>query len=99
MKKTLGRLTLSTLLLLTVGCTKQPKKVATSTPPAEQPINISANDDNKFRHLSTQEVGDVEVICHNCQAHFKLSHKIQKMSMKGDAIVTCPVCHRNYLGK
>ena len=101
MNKTLGKLTTATLfLLLTVGCTKQAEKTATAPVPTQQTTQVTANDDHKFRHLNTQRTaGEVEVVCHNCQAHFKLSQKIQKMSMKGNAVVTCPICHKNYLAK
>ena len=59
---------------------------------------------NRFRTVTTtnttsQRVGSQTVVCHNCTAEFKLSDKIQKMSMKGDAVVDCPVCHHNYLKK
>ncbi|NEW61662.1 hypothetical protein GSY74_10230 [Sulfurovum sp. bin170] len=37
------------------------------------------------------------VVCHNCRAKFKLSHRIQKLVGEGNAEVACPVCHKNYL--
>ncbi len=98
MNKTLRRLITATLFLSTVGCSNPAKTITTA--PAQQPTHVvSTNDANQFRTLNSQRTGSVEVICHNCQAHFKLSQQIHKMSMKGDAIVDCPVCHKNYLGK
>ena len=107
MYKTLGTLITATLLLsLTVGCTE--KTITTNTAQTQevvtthsQPIanQVPAPDTNRFRVTLPEQVGDVEVVCHNCRAHFKLSQKIQKMSMKGDAIINCPICHKDYLGK
>lgn len=47
------------------------------------------------RHRTTTP--RVTVVCRSCQASFKLSPRIQKLSMKGDAHVACPVCHKDYL--
>jgi len=100
MNKTLETLITATLLITIVGCTET-KTITTA--PTQQPTPVVSNSDaNQFRtinSLDTASVGNVEVVCHNCQAHFKLSQQIQKMSMKGDAIVDCPVCHKNYLHK
>jgi len=65
---------------------------------------IEVENSNRFRTITTtntasQRVGSQTVVCHNCTAKFKLSDKIQKMSMKGDAVVDCPICHHNYLKK
>jgi len=92
MKSTTPILLLSTLALLMLSaCT--PEKQQT-------PIKVEDNS-NRFRTITTtnDRVGSQTVVCHNCRAEFKLSQKIQKMSMKGDAIVPCPVCHHNYLEK
>jgi len=99
MNKTIKVLTLATLLIATFnGCTET-KTIAT-TAPTSQPMPVVSNHNVKqFSTINSQETGDIEVVCHNCQAHFKLSQQIQKMSMKGDAIVDCPVCHKDYLGK
>ena len=108
MKKTLGTLLAATLLLsLTVGCTEKtittnvtaPTQEVVTTHTAPVVNQISASDANRFRVTQPERVGSVEVICHNCRAHFKLSQQIQKMSMKDDAIIDCPVCHKDYLGK
>lgn len=100
MNKTLGRLiTVTLFLLLTVGCTKSTQITTATTPTQQNTQAVSANDANQFSTISSQRTGSVEVVCHNCQAHFKLSQQIHKMSMKGDAIVDCPVCHKDYLGK
>lgn len=66
-----------------------------------EPTPIKVQENNGFRTINTQNdrVGNQTVVCHNCQAQFKLSQKIQKISMKGDAIVECPICHHNYLEK
>jgi DNA-directed RNA polymerase subunit RPC12/RpoP len=68
----------------------------------QSPVQVEDNS-NRFRTInagnSSRQVGSQTVVCHNCTAQFKLSQKIQKMSMKGDAIVDCPVCHHNYLKK
>jgi hypothetical protein len=102
MNKTLGTLITATLLLslTVVGCSKT--QTVTTAPVAQQetPAVVSSSDANQFRTINSQEteaVGSVDVVCHNCQAQFKLSQQIQKMSMKGDAIVDCPVCHKNYI--
>ena len=100
MNKALGTVITATLLLiLTVGCTEKTiitNATDTTVVPANQ---ISTADANRFRVTHPEQVGRVEVICHNCRAQFKLSQQIKKMSMKGDAIIDCPVCHKDYLGK
>jgi len=100
MNKTLGTVITATLLLiLTVGCTGNTittNATDTTVAPATQ---ISTADANRFRVTHPEQVGRVEVVCHNCRAQFKLSQQIKKMSMKGDAIIDCPVCHKDYLGK
>jgi Zn finger protein HypA/HybF involved in hydrogenase expression len=92
-KKALKVFALATLLLSTFsGCVK--KSEATTV------TEVTPADNNRFQTINTRETtraGSVEVVCHNCRATFKLSPTIQKMSMKGDAIVDCPVCHQNYL--
>ena len=40
-----------------------------------------------------------EVICHNCQAKFKLSRAMHKRDNSGDEYIECPICHHNYLKK
>jgi len=93
MKATTRTLLLSTLALVMLSaCTPEKQQQA--------PIKVEGNS-NQFRTITTtnDRVGSQTVVCHNCTAQFKLSQKIQKMSMKGDAIVTCPVCHHNYLKK
>jgi len=101
MNKTLRTLLTATLFLtLTVGCTEKTittTSATTHTAPVEN--QISTADANRFRVTQPERVGSVEVICHNCRAQFKLSQQIYKMSMKGDAIIDCPVCHQNYLGQ
>ncbi len=108
MNKTLGTLITATLFLtLTVtGCNKKTITTNTKAPTQEvattdsTPVNqISTADENRFRVTLPEQVGNVEVVCHNCQARFKLTQQLQKMSMKGDAIIPCPICHKNYLGK
>ena len=62
--------------------------------------NTSVTTPKGFENTRTLRTANSStVICHNCRAKFKLSPTIQKMSMKGDAIVDCPVCHKDYLGK
>ena len=108
MKKSLGTLITAALFLtLTVSCSQ--KAVVNDTTASTQEVQItnsesvsnqiSAPDTNRFRVTLPEQVGNVEVVCHNCRARFKLSQQIQKMSMKGDAIINCPVCHKDYLGK
>jgi hypothetical protein len=108
MNKTLGTLIAATLILTIVGCTDNKSVTPEHTAQTVQsntevvPSAVPSSDANQFRTISSldnNQVGRVEVICHNCQAHFKLSQQIQKMSLDGDAIVDCPVCHKNYLGK
>ena len=90
MKTTLIALLLSLLALLITACSPEKQQV---------PVQVE-NDSNRFRTINANNrVGSQTVICHNCRAEFKLSQQIQKMSMKGDAIVDCPVCHHNYLKK
>jgi DNA-directed RNA polymerase subunit RPC12/RpoP len=96
MKTTLIALLLSILALLITAC----------SPEKQQQIPVQVEDNsNRFRTINannnstTNRVGSQTVVCHNCRAEFKLSQQIQKMSMKGDAIVDCPVCHHNYLKK
>jgi DNA-directed RNA polymerase subunit RPC12/RpoP len=92
MKTTLIALLFTTLMLITfTGCAAEKSQ--------ETPIKVEGN---KFRTLdadNNQPVGSQTVVCHNCSAQFKLSNKIHKMSMKGNAVVDCPVCHHNYLEK
>jgi DNA-directed RNA polymerase subunit RPC12/RpoP len=92
MKTTLIALLFTTLTLITfAGCAAEKSE--------QNPVKV---EENKFRTLTTdnnQRVGSQTVVCHNCSAEFKLSPKIQKMSMKGDAVVDCPICHHNYLKK
>ena len=93
MKKTLFALLFTTLTLITFTACAAEK---------EQP-KIEGDNENRFRTINatnrTGRVAEQTVVCHNCTAKFKLSNKIHKMSMKGDAVVTCPVCHHNYLKK
>ena len=92
MKTTLIALLVGTFALITFTACTADKQV-------EAPVQVE-NNSNRFRTINaTNRVGSQTVICHNCSAQFKLSQKIQKMSMKGDAIVKCPVCHHNYLKK
>jgi len=91
MKTTLIALLFTTLTLVTfAGCAAEKSE--------QNPVKVEGN---KFRTLdaANQRVGSQTVVCHNCTAKFKLSNKIHKMSMKGDAVVDCPVCHHNYLEK
>ena len=95
MKKTLKIIILSALALsIFNGCTTKEAKPNIATTPI--PTNV-----NTFETMSSTEVPSntnrVDVICHNCRADFKLSQRIHGMSMKGDAIVDCPVCHQDYL--
>jgi len=96
MKTTLIALLVSTLALITfTACTAEKQQ--------QNPVQVEDNS-NRFRTInannsSNSRVGSQTVVCHNCRAQFKLSQKIQKMSLKGDAIVDCPVCHHNYLKK
>jgi len=94
MKATLITLLVSTVTLITfTACAAEKEK---------EPIQVDDNS-NRFRTINAtnnnNRVGNQTVVCHNCRAEFKLSQKIQKMSMKGDAVVECPVCHHNYLKK
>ena len=93
MKKTLVTLIVSTLALIMFTACAAEKK--------QQQSPVQVEDNNRFRTINANNdrVGSQTVVCHNCTAQFKLSQKIQKMSMKGDAIVNCPVCHHNYLEK
>ena len=91
MKTTLIALLFTTLTIVNFsGCVAEKSK--------KTPVQV---DGNKFRTINAnnQEVGSETVVCHNCSAQFKLSKKIQRMSMKGEAVVTCPICHHNYLEK
>jgi hypothetical protein len=90
MKKTLFALLFTTLTVTTFfGCASDKDKPA-----------IKSSESNRFRTLNANsQVGERTVVCHNCTAQFKLSARMQKMSMKGDAIIPCPVCHHNYLKK
>jgi len=91
MKTTLIALLFTTLILITFsGCAAEKSE--------QNPVKVEGN---KFRTLNAnnQRTGSQTVVCHNCSAQFKLSPEIQKMSMKGDAVVDCPVCHHNYLKK
>lgn len=72
---------------------------AVTTTSATVETQVPTPDTNRFRVTRPEQVGNVEVVCRNCHAHFKLSQHIQKMSIKGDAIIDCPVCHHDYLGK
>ena len=108
MNKTLRILSTTALFLtLTVGCAKKTIVSNATTQTEENETihsvatenQISPADINRFRVTQPEQVGNVEVVCRNCHAHFKLSHKIKKMSMKGDAVIDCPVCHHDYLGK
>jgi len=91
MKTTLIALLFTTLTLITFSACAAEKSKA----------NPAKVEGNKFRTLNAnnQRVGSQTVVCHNCSAQFKLSPKIQKMSMKGNAVVDCPICHHNYLEK
>ncbi len=89
----------TTLIALLVGTFTLIMFTACAAEKQQSPVQVE-NNSNRFRTINaTNRVGSQTVICHNCSAQFKLSQKIQKMSMKGDAIVTCPVCHHNYLKK
>jgi len=94
MKTTLIALLVSTFALITFTACAAEKQ--------QSPVQVE-DSSNRFRTInannSTSRGDSQTVVCHNCTAQFKLSQKIQKMSMKGDAIVTCPVCHHNYLKK
>ena len=96
MKMTLIALLITTFsLIMFTACTAD-KQV-------DPPVQVEDNS-NRFRTINANNssddiVGSQTVVCHNCRAEFKLSKRIQKMSMKGDAIVPCPVCHHNYLEK
>ena len=91
MKTPLIALLVSTLALIMFTACSPEKQ--------QSPVQVE-NNSNRFRTINaTNRVGSQTVVCHNCTAQFKLSQKIQKMSMKGDVIVTCPVCHHNYLEK
>ena len=91
MKTTLIAILFTTLTLINfAGCAAEKSE--------QTPVKVEGN---QFRTLdaNNQRVGSQTVVCHNCSAQFKLSQKIQKMSMKGDAVVDCPICHHNYLKK
>ena len=92
MKTTLIALLFTTLTLITfTGCAAEKS--------GKNPVKVEGN---KFRTLNANDrtrVSSQNVVCHNCSAQFKLSNRIYKMSMKGDAVVDCPVCHHNYLEK
>ena len=96
MKTTLIALLVSTFALITfTACAAEKQQ--------QNPVQVEDNS-NRFRTINAsnstnRQVGSQTVVCHNCTAQFKLSPQIQKMSMKGDAIVDCPVCHHNYLKK
>ena len=90
MKTTLIALFVTTLTLLNFsGCASE-----------KEPTSVEPQED-KFRTINAanNRVGEQTVSCINCTAKFKLSHAIHKMSMKGDAVVDCPVCHKDYLKK
>jgi len=90
MKTTLIALFFTTLTLIVFsGCVAE--KEQTPVQPKE----------DKFRTITAENnrVGERTVSCVNCTAKFKLSHAIHKMSLKGDAVVDCPVCHQDYLKK
>jgi len=93
MKTTLRTLLIGipTLILLSACASQSPEQT---------PVKVE-DDSNRFRTITTQNdrTGNQTVVCHNCRAKFKLSKKILNMSMKGNAVVPCPVCHHNYLKK
>ena len=92
MKTTLITLLFTTLTLITfAGCAAEKSEKAPAKVEGTKFRTINAN--------NNQRVGSQTVVCHNCSAKFKLSNKIHNMSMKGDAVVDCPVCHHNYLEK
>jgi len=68
---------------------------------AEKEKTLIKNNNHEFRTTAVTQTrtGDREVVCHNCRAQFKLSQQMLKMSMKGDAIIPCPVCKHDYLHK
>ena len=39
-----------------------------------------------------------EVICHNCEAKFKVSSAMHKVE-NGQEYIECPICHHDYLKK
>ena len=92
MKTTLIAFLFTTLTLITfAGCAAEKSE--------HPPVKVEGN---KFRTINAdnnQRTNTQTVVCHNCSAQFKLSNKIHKMSMKGDAVVDCPICHHNYLEK
>jgi len=77
------------LALMFLGCSAEKEKA------------LIKNNNHEFRTTSVTrtQTGEREVVCHNCRAQFKLSQQMLKMSMKGDAIIPCPVCKHNYLHK
>lgn len=97
MKTTLFALLVTTLTLVTfTACTAE----------KEPTPKVETENSNRFRTINAtnnttpaNSVGGRTVVCHNCTAQFKLSEQIHKMSMKGNAVVDCPVCHHNYLKK
>jgi DNA-directed RNA polymerase subunit RPC12/RpoP len=97
MKTTLLALLITTLaFIMFTACASEKQQ--------QSPVQVE-DSSNRFRTINANNssnnsrVGSQTVVCHNCRAQFKLSSQIQKMSMKGDAIVDCPVCHHNYLKK
>ncbi|SFV64968.1 hypothetical protein MNB_SV-14-1528 [hydrothermal vent metagenome] len=93
MKRTPIALLVSTLAIITFTACQAEK--------AKTPVKNEGNS-NRFRTINAinnDRVGEITVVCHNCRAQFKLSQKMQKMAMKGNAIIECPVCHHNYLKK
>jgi uncharacterized Zn-finger protein len=88
MKKTLSLLliTILTLSMLSIlsSCASQ-KNIEVATPKGY----------TNTRTIRTSNSSNV--VCHNCRAKFKLSHRIQKLVHNGNAEVRCPVCHKNYL--
>ena len=83
MKKSFKRLLISALFLFTiVGCTTQ----------KEETIEPTVKKD-KFRTFNTnRNSDDIQVICTNCRAQFKISLH----AMKSGASVKCPICKHHY---
>ena len=84
MKKALTLLiTASLALTLIGGCATNEKKETVVTPMST----------DKFRTLNANRNNrDINVVCHNCNAQFKIS----KNAMKSGTAVRCPVCKHLY---
>jgi len=78
---------LVSMLMLLGGCNSNKSKL---------PVNVAQQQSNSTR--SFPRAKNPEVVCQNCQAHFKLTSAQHKTS-HGHNYTVCPVCHHDYSKK